>query len=53
MDQSQPLRLRHLDGRLPFLGGAGQALAVDGKRVRKDVTGLTKQPKEVFIIYGY
>ena len=27
------------DGRLQFLGGAPQALAVDARRVRKDVSG--------------
>ena len=35
-DQSQPLLLRRLDGRLQYLGGARQALAVDARR---DVTG--------------
>ena len=38
-DQSQPLLLRRLDGRLQFFGGALQALAVDARRVRKDVIG--------------
>ena len=38
-DQSQPLRLRRLNGRLQFLGGTRQALAVDARRVRKDVRG--------------
>ena len=36
---SRPLLLRRLDASLPFLGGARQALAVDSRRVRKDVTG--------------
>ena len=36
---SQPLLLRRLDARLQFLGGARQALAVDARRVRKDVLG--------------
>ena len=34
-----PLRLRRLNGGLQFLGGARQALAVDARRVRKDVRG--------------
>ena len=38
-DQSQPLLLRRPDTRLQFLGGAHQALAVDARRVRKDVMG--------------
>ena len=36
-NQSQSLRLHGLDRRLQFLGGARQALAVDTRRVRKDV----------------
>ena len=34
-----PLRLRRLEGRLRFLGGARQALAMNARRVRKDVKG--------------
>ena len=35
----QPMLLRRVDGRLRFLGVARPALAVDGRRVRKDVRG--------------
>ena len=38
-DQSQPSRLRRVDGRLRCLGGVRQALAVDARRVREDVRG--------------
>ena len=32
-----------LDGMLQFLGGARQALAMDARRVRKDVRGLLRE----------
>ena len=38
-DQSQPLLLPRLNARLHFLGGARQAVAVDARKVRKDVMG--------------
>ena len=36
---SQPLRLRPLDARYIYLGGASQALVVDARRIHKEVMG--------------
>ena len=53
---TDPLRLRRLNGRLQFLGGALKALAVDARRVRKDLAlrerGTIISPLEMLIQQG-
>ena len=51
--QSQPLLLRRLDRRLCFLGGARAALAVYGRRVRKDPKSHCLRPTPIGIMSQY